>query len=143
MRGTKRSRGGLKMAGLTPKIPLALSSEDGTYKLLKTYKNLIKQNFTNLVMTAPGERMMDPDFGVGIRNFLFRNDGSPLYSDISSKIEEQVEKYMPFLDIIDISFISPEMGGPTMDNNFLSLSIEYVIGPLDTVDNLAITMPHN
>ena len=75
------------MAGLTPKLPLALSSDDGAYQLIKTYKNLVKQNFKNLILTSPGERIMDPHFGVGIRNFLFENDGQQLYSEISSKIK--------------------------------------------------------
>ena len=85
---------------------------------------------------------MDIHFGVGIRNYLFENDGQLLYSDITSKIEEQVKKYLPFIVIIDISFVTPEMAGSRgMDNNFLAMVIEYAIGPLDTVDNLAITVP--
>ena len=132
------------MAGLTPKLPLALSSEDGTYELIKTYKNLVKQNFLNLLLTSQGERMMDPHFGVGMRGFLFENDGQLLYSSIESKIVEQVQKYMPFVIVLDIKFVTPEMGGARgMDNNFLSMEIEYMIAPLDTVDKLAITSPRN
>ena len=132
------------MAGLTPQLPLALSSEDGTYELIKTYRNLVKQNFMNLLLTSQGERMMDPHFGVGMRNFLFENDGQLLYSSIESKIEDQVQKYMPFLVVLDIRFITPEMAGAQgMDNNFLSMQIEYLIAPLNTVDKLSITSPGN
>lgn len=132
------------MAGLTPKLPLALGGEDGNYQLIKTYKNLVKQNFKNLILTSPGERIMDPHFGVGIRNFLFTNDGPLLYSRITTRIENQVLKYMPFIAIIDISFVTPEMGGfQGQSNNFLAMTIEYGIGPLDTIDNLEITVPHN
>ena len=132
------------MAGLAPQLPLALSSVDGSYQLIKTYKNLVKQNFKNLLLTSPGERMMDTQFGVGIRNFLFENDGAELYSNITAKIEEQVEKYMPFVIVIDVMFVTPEMAGfQGMDSNFLSMQIEYAIGPLDTIDNLTITVPHN
>jgi len=132
------------MAGLTPKLPLARSSEDGAYQLIKTYKVLVKQNFKNLILTSPGERIMDPHFGVGIRNFLFENDGESLYSEISTRIENQVKKYMPFIIVIGISFVTPEMAGARgMDNNFLSMIIEYTIGPLDVIDSLAITVPLN
>jgi len=131
------------MPGITPKLPLVGSSKDGAYRLIKTYKELVKQNFKNLILTAPGERMMDTHFGVGIRNFLFRNDGPLLYSNIRSKINEQVSKYMPFVIIIDVSFVTPESGGAQgMDNNFLSMKIEYAIGPLDTIDELEITVPN-
>jgi len=127
------------MPGITPMLPLVNGIDDGAYRLLKTYKSLVKQNLKNLVLTAPGERMMDTHFGVGIRNFLFRNDGQLLYSSIRSRINDQVQKYMPFVAIIDVSFVTPEMGG---DNNFLGLAIEYNIGPLDTIDKLEITMPN-
>jgi len=132
------------MPGITPMLPLINGVDDGAYRLLKTYKALVKQNFKNLVMTAPGERMMDAHFGVGIRNFLFRNDGPLLYSSIRSKINEQVKKYMPFIAIIDVSFVTPEMGGfQGMSNNFLAMTIEYNIGPLNTIDKLEITVPQN
>tara|TARA_R110000796_G_scaffold162584_1_gene279354 strand:+ start:289 stop:687 length:399 start_codon:yes stop_codon:yes gene_type:complete len=132
------------MAGLTPKLPLSLGGDNGNYQLIKTYKNLIKQNFKNLVLTAPGERIMDPKFGVGIRNFLFENDGALLYSAIEVAIESQVQIYMPFISIIDISFTTPrQMENLGIDSNLLSLSIEYEIVPLNTVDILAITAPRN
>ena len=132
------------MAGLTPKLPLILGTEDGTYQLIKTYKNLVRQNFKNLLMTSPGERMMDPHFGIGIRNFLFENDGPLLYSSIRSEIDLQVEKYMPFIFIMDVRFVTPEMAGAYgMDNNFLSMQIQYSIGPLNSTDNLEISVPHN
>jgi len=132
------------MAGLGPKLPLILGTEDGTYQLIKTYKNLVSQNFKNLLLTSPGERMMDPHFGVGIRNFLFENDSEFLYSEISSEIDIQVRKYMPFIIVTDVLFVTPEMAGfAGMDNNFLSMQIEYTIAPLNTIDNLEITVPHN
>ena len=99
------------MAGLGPKLPLILGTEDGTYQLIKTYKNLVSQNFKNLLLTSPGERMMDPHFGVGIRNFLFENDSEFLYSEISSEIDIQVRKYMPFIIVTDVLFVTPRNGG--------------------------------
>ena len=132
------------MAGLTPQLPLALSSEDGTYQLIKTYKNLVRQNFKNLLMTSPGERMMDPHFGIGIRNFLFENDGGGLYNSIRAEIGLQVQKYMPFIFVIDVRFVTPQMAGfQGMPNNFLSMQIEYSITPLNAFDNLEISVPQN
>ena len=132
------------MAGLAPQLPLALSSEDGTYQLIKTYKNLVRQNLKNLILTSQGERMMDPQFGVGIRNFLFENDGQFLYNSIRTEIELQVKKYMPFIFVIDVRFVTPQMAGfQGQPNNFLSMQIEYSITPLNTIDNLEITVPQN
>lgn len=131
------------MSGLTPKLPLVKSGEDGTYRLIKTYKDLIKQNFTNLVLTAPGERMMDPHFGVGLRNFLFQNDGGTLHSALEAKIGEQVAKYIPFIEIVSIDFAPYDETSNQLDRNSLLITLSYFIGPLGEVDKLEITVPHN
>jgi len=131
------------MSGLTPKLPLIRSDEDGTYKLIKSYKNLIKQNFRNLILTAPGERMMDPNFGVGIRNYLFENDGDALYSTIRAKIHEQVTRYIPFISITYIDFLPYDSLVDSLDRNLLKVDLGYTILPLSQVDKLEITLPHN
>ena len=89
--------------GLSPKLPLSKDPVDG-YKLNKTYQEMIVQNLKMLILTAPGERIMEPSFGVGLRNYLFLNDTPKIRADISSKIGEQVQKYMPFVEIIDVDF---------------------------------------
>ena len=58
------------MAGLSPKLPIQKDPVDG-FALTKTFKEMVKQNFKNLMLTSPGERIMDPEFGVGLRRFLF------------------------------------------------------------------------
>ena len=49
--------------GISPKLPLAVSAPDG-YRLTKTPAEAVKQNFKNLILTSPGERVMIPEFGV-------------------------------------------------------------------------------
>ena len=131
------------MSGLTPKLPLVRSNEDGTYKLIKSYKELVKQNFKNLVLTAPGERMMDPNFGVGLRNYLFENDGEFLYSTLRSKIHEQVSLYLPFVNVLFIDFESENPLTNNLDPNTLMVTLSYVIVPLELDDKLEITIPAN
>ena len=57
------------MNGIGPKLPLQRDDVYGNYTLISSYAEEIKQNFKNLLLTAPGERMMNPDFGVGLRNY--------------------------------------------------------------------------
>ena len=61
------------MYGVSPKLPLIVDDLDGHYGLTKTVREAVKQNFKNLILTSPGERVMDSNFGVGLRNFLFEN----------------------------------------------------------------------
>ena len=69
---------------LTPKLPLVVDGSTG-YRMIDNYTDLVKQNFKNLMLTNPGERMMDPTFGVGITTFLFEIDNpiSNFYTKMS------------------------------------------------------------
>ena len=60
-------------SGITLKLPVALDELDGL-KLVKNFPELIEQNLKNLLLTMPGERIMDPTFGVGISTFLFEQN---------------------------------------------------------------------
>lgn len=125
------------MGWLAPSLPLRQSTETG-YVLVKDYTKLVKQNFKNLLLTVPGERMMDPNFGIGIKRFLFEIDSPLLYDRISSKVRQQVNRYLPYLDIENIIFNSATED-PTMDLNSLGVIIEYRIVPLELSDQLEIT----
>ena len=94
--------------GISVKFPLSLDVNDGAYTLNKTIKESVKQNFKNLLLTSPGERIMDPNFGVGLRNFLFENSDDFTSNDIESKIREQIDIYLPFIDILRINIINDQ-----------------------------------
>ena len=121
--------------GITPKLPLALDQADHKFVLLKTYPETIKQNFKNLILTNPGERMMDINFGVGLYQYLFelREDTETL---VRGKVYEQAEKYMPFIEVIDIIF-PPSLDG-VESPEILQMKIIYRILPLNQVDTLEI-----
>jgi len=120
------------MPGLAPRLPLEKDPEDG-FGLLKTYAALVKQNFKNLLLTAPGERMMDPNFGVGLRNFLFENFTSSTYSELESRIGEQAMQYMPFLELQELNIT------PVGDSQILHLTIEYSVPSLGFADRISLS----
>ena len=126
------------MSGLSVVLPLYTDPING-YGLNQTHKQLVNQNFKMLILTAPGERIMDPQFGVGLRNFLFEIDSPFVRTSIMEKIDEQVNRYMPYLEIVDILFRSPE-DDDLLDTNFLGITIKYLIVPLQQGGNLDITV---
>jgi phage baseplate assembly protein W len=126
------------MSGLTPRLPLVVDEIDGI-KLIKEYKTLVQQNLKNLLLTIPGERVMDADFGVGLKRFLFEMDNTLLKGRIRGRISSQVKKYLPYIRINEISFTS-FADNEELDTNFLSVRIEYEIIPLSDIDNLELTL---
>ena len=129
------------MAGLSPKLPLVSDPTNG-YALNTTYVEVVKQNFMGLILTLPGERIMDPDFGVGVRQYLFEMNDEQVRSEIRSKITQQAAKYLPFIQVLEVTFRSqPE--DVMVDPNLLFISITYVITTLEFMDKLDISIPNN
>ena len=50
----------------------------------------IKQNLKMLLLTRPGEYPMDPDFGVGMSNYLFSHNSSSFQSAVQSRIKQHL-----------------------------------------------------
>ena len=126
------------MAGLSPKLPVLRDSSDG-YALTKTYTEMVLQNLKNLLLTIPGERIMNPDFGVGLQKLLFENDTKDTRGRIHDRIRSQVAKYMPFIKVRDS--ILPDYGSvPPGQVNTLFIEIEYYIEPLSAEDILKISL---
>ena len=105
-----------------PKLPLTLDPTDG-YRLTKTTRENAQQNLKMLVLTSPGERIWEPDFGVGLLNYLFVLDTQFLQDDIRERIRSQVRRYLPFITILGISFGEEVFN--TTDRNTLAVIINY------------------
>ena len=123
--------------GLAPSLPLGLDSRNG-YSLHEEIIPMVLQNMKMVVLTNPGERTMNPRFGVGIRKYLFEPDNPVVYSDLKARIVAQVNDYMPFVQIEDIDFRSIGMGNNEMTPNYTNVSIRFRIVPLGTTETLEI-----
>tara|TARA_B100000131_G_C17871269_1_gene514328 strand:+ start:112 stop:522 length:411 start_codon:yes stop_codon:yes gene_type:complete len=128
----------LNIQGISVSLPLTYSDEDGPYRLNKTIKESVQQNFKNLVLTSPGERIMVPDFGVGLRQFLFEPMNGQTYANLSDTLETQVNRYMPFVTIEKLDFIDSGVD-PSISSNVVKVVIKYTIDPLNEQSILEIS----
>ena len=117
------------MSGFSPSLPLRRDEQNG-FALTQSTMEVIRQNFKNLILTNPGERVMMPTFGVGIRRFLFEPNNVNTHGNISSAVDEQVGQYMPFIEINELDFHVDEVIAP----NALNLTIFYTVVPLEVSD---------
>lgn len=88
--------------GLTVQSPLSISSNDGPYTLIKSYPDSVRQNLKMLILTAPGERIQVPPFGVGIKRFLFEPLNETTKELIRFSINSQISIYMPYIVGFDV-----------------------------------------
>ena len=131
------------MSGISPKLPLYTDPVDGI-ALNKTLKQMTRQNLKMIILTSPGERIMHPKFGVGLRRYLFMNNTQRTLSDINRKIEEHVRTYLPSVRIRSIKFLS-ESGEEirssfegSSSSNYVKLVLDYEIPSAFVSDTLNI-----
>ena len=133
------------MAGISVKLPLSRDPESG-YKLNKTLREVARQNLKMLVLTAPGERIMIPEFGVGLRNYLFENITSEVFHDIRQEIISQAQSYFPFIIINSVNFRqeAPEGSGIAMEPgstaSYLHMIINFSVDSDITSETLIINL---
>ena len=89
------------MSAIGPKLPLIRDDVFGHFSLFTEYKDEIRQNLKNLLLTAPGERMMNPDFGVGLRHFLFE----PRQASIAAIRQRIQEDYLENSNILSVTIV--------------------------------------
>lgn len=73
----------------------------------------IKQNLKMLLLTRPGEYVMDANYGVGLPDYLFELEGLVDTSGLEAKIRSQAATYMPYMTINNLS-VTIEPGSTIM-----------------------------
>ena len=122
------------MPAFSPKLPLERDRVYG-YAMNEKLKDVVTQNLKMLLLTSPGERVMDPEFGAGLRRQLFKMKVQGLETDIRGIIYQQVNKYMPYVEIPSIEFADiPE------NPHALVVVIHYIVPSLSLKDVIDINI---
>lgn len=101
--------------------------KNGTDDLFEMNDSLKKQvNFylRNILLTSPGENISDPDYGVGLRRFLFESFEDGSVDALSARISTQIKRYITF---VNVTRIVVDNSAENKDNGILSLKIIYSI----------------
>jgi len=65
-----------------------------------TTQDQAKSNLINVLLTEPGERVMEPNFGVGLKKLLFENQIKE--DELEGRIKDQCAFYVPEVDITNL-----------------------------------------
>lgn len=101
-----------------PKFPLRFQ-EKKVFENVDDTKELVKFHLTNLLLTSPGEKISDPNYGIGLRRMLFENmtEGTlNLWADV---IADSINSYLPYINLEDV------MITPFLEENKINLKIVY------------------
>ena len=81
----------------------------------------IARSVRNIVMTIPGERFFQPDFGSEVNASLFNNMDDISASLLEDKSKESIKNYEPRVQLISV------IVNPNFDNNAFDTTITYNI----------------
>ena len=109
------------------RFPLDHSPEGFFYKT-KTVLEQSKANLQNLLLTTPGERIFQPEFGSQLKSIVFEQ-GVDVPNRIEEAIRSAVDRFLAYINIINVF--------TTQQDNQVNVSIEFSV-PLnpDTIEVL-------
>jgi phage baseplate assembly protein W len=106
---------------------------NGVFNPTFTTFQQLKANLINFILTEPGERVMQPDFGLGLNTYVFSNITENNISEIDFYIKERINQYFPNLRINNISFKNTNSS-----QNQISINIQFEEINSNTQDEINI-----
>ena len=88
-------------------------------------ENAIARAVRNIVLTTPGEKFFDPEFGSSIGEILFENVDEITAVSIQDEIKSCLKNYEPRVDLTDV------VVDPNFDENQFDVKITYRIVGID------------
>jgi uncharacterized protein len=112
---------------------------NGTSLFKPTYTSYeaAKTNLRNLLLTAKGERVMQPDFGTGLHELLFEQMGDDFEDRLVDTITESVNFWLPYIKIDEINV---ELTDEMKDKNQVGMNIKFSVGDNIETDNVTFTL---
>jgi len=99
------------------RFPLDHSPEGFFYKT-KTVLEQSKANLQNLLLTTPGERIFQPEFGSQLKSIVFEQ-GEDIPNRIEEAIRSAVDKFLEYINIENVF--------TTQQDNQVNVSIEFSV----------------
>jgi uncharacterized protein len=106
---------------VTPRGAIATASEE----------QKIEESIFIILSTAPGERLMLPDFGCGIHDLVFAPDDAGTVSRVVDLVRRALTAYEPRIDVLDVSAEISEA-----QRNLLLIRVDYRIRDNNSMKNL-------
>ncbi len=103
-----------------PKFPLRFKEKLG-FEDVENTKELVLFHLKNLLLTSPGEKISDPEYGVGLRRFLFEQLNFETVGEIEDRITSQIGQKLSYIDLSEV------LVTPFEDINKLQIKIQFSI----------------
>jgi uncharacterized protein len=95
----------------------------------------VRESLRILMLTHPGERVMHPTYGCGLRRLVFEQVTSSLLTEIRSMIERSVLLFEPRVELEAVQFDTSDL-----PQGVLRIRLDYSLRSSNTRDNLVFPL---
>ena len=95
-------------------------------------KDAVKNNLINFLLTNPGERILNPLFGAGLRGYIFTQIGSNSFDFIKEDLQAKIVENFPDVLLEDIEVLQ------SVNSNTIQINITYSIPNTGINDTLEL-----
>ena len=111
--------------------------KEGYFASTTTTIEAVKNNIRNLVRTNKGERLMQPQLGLNLRNYLFEQFTDELVLSIQNDVVDVFKLWMPFVEIRDIQINMDE--NDSIGKNKMNINIVFnITRDPDTLESVQV-----
>ena len=90
------------------------------FTMTKTSLEQAKHNLRNLLMTYPGERVGQPEFGSTMRELCFEPVDDNLPASIEEVVRKDVETWLPYINILEVNTLTGDQ-----DQSKIYVEVKY------------------
>ncbi|RLB95241.1 MAG: baseplate protein [Deltaproteobacteria bacterium] len=115
--------------GVGWKFPCRINERGGV--AVSLYEEKVKESIRIILGTAKGERVMRPEFGCGIHDFVFSTIDTSTLTLIRSSVKEALITWEPRIEVLDV-----DTSTERISEGLLMIRIDYRIRATNTEFNL-------
>jgi phage baseplate assembly protein W len=111
-------------------IPFRFTSDSGAVATSSSLNTVVEQNIIDILTTMPGERVMNPKYGAGLKNLLFEEMDELVFAEYRVDAIQELNEYLTTGKVVDLNIVVPETSfyGDDTDTT-ITVSVKYVVPP--------------
>lgn len=105
---------------------------------MSEYEQDIEESLSILLSTSPGERIMQPDFGCGLKRLVFESIDESIKTKIKDLVERAILFFEPRIDVenVRVKDNNNQSNNTPVDQGVLFIQIEYRIRQTNSRSNI-------
>tara|TARA_R110002074_G_scaffold390748_1_gene574826 strand:- start:452 stop:829 length:378 start_codon:yes stop_codon:yes gene_type:complete len=125
----------MSIKNIAPKFPIEVGLGEGIVPIREdNIVEVVKFQLKNLILTRPGEKISDADFGIGLSNFLFSQHTARVPA-IKSRILQQISRYCNYFDFLEV-----KVAISNKSDLQITVNIRFVITEFKVKDEIEVTV---